>query len=364
MNGFHRQTALELTKRGHEVFVITPRQPGPIPQNVENKNLHEFYYDWAGARNGAELSSLKITRPKDLYYMCSAILGGMRTVLKIAKEEKPDYTLALWAVPAGLWAWVCKKIYNIPYMVWTLGSGIWVYGRKAATKPIIKMILRNADKLYSDGFVLGDETAELGGQSCGFLPTTRNIMKSQSHNVGTSYEDGKINFLFIGRYHINKGPDVLIEAINVLPDSFKKNCRFHIYGGGTMESQMKSMVKNYNLSDTVKIYGYADEKMCSALLTDANFLIIPSREDSIPVVLSDALQFHLPVIAAEVGDMTKLFQEYEIGYSFPKEDVNSLAEKIQKAVEHEKTDFKHGIDEVLKIFDLSRAVDALLEDIK
>ncbi|MBT6068521.1 glycosyltransferase [Candidatus Peregrinibacteria bacterium] len=362
LGSFQRDWVLQLIKHGIEVFVITPAQPGDDFDETE-ENLHIIRYEWAGSKKGAELSSLNIFNPKDLYFAFSIFWKGTWAVLKLAKKERPDFTFALWAVPCGFFAWICKKIYKTPYAVWTLGSDIWVYGRKFYTRPLLKTILKSADKLYSDGFLLGEETGKLGGQKCDFLPSTQKLTTQNLEKVELPYIDGKINFLFIGRYHHNKGPDVLLEAINILPKEIGEKCHFHMFGGGDLEPKLREQIQEYDLKN-VTLNGFVNTTECSALLRSAHFFIVPSREDSIPVILSDGLQCFLPVIAAQVGDMTKLLNDYKVGYSFPKEDVKMLAQCIQKAVKDDKQSFKPEIDRILNIFDISKAVDTLAADIQ
>ncbi|PIZ71114.1 hypothetical protein COY07_05570 [Candidatus Peregrinibacteria bacterium CG_4_10_14_0_2_um_filter_43_11] len=359
---FEKDFVMELIKKNVEVFVITPKQPGD-GFDEKHPKLHIIRYNWAGSKKGTELSSLNIFNPHDLWFAISIFWNGARAVLRLAKKEKPDFNFALWAVPAGFWVWICKKRFKVPYAVWTLGSDIWVYGRKFYTKPLIKMILRSADKLYSDGFLLGKETAKLGGQKCVFLPSTQKLTTEGIEKMQLPYKTEKINFLFIGRYHINKGPDVLLDAIALLPKEIGEKCHFHLFGGGDLEPLLFRKVKVLNLSN-ITINGFVNTTECSALLRHAHFLIIPSREDSIPVVLSDALQCHLPVIVAQVGDMKQLADEYGIGYSFPREDAKILAKYIQQAVNDDKENFRNKIDEVLKIFDLPGTVNHLITDIK
>jgi glycosyltransferase involved in cell wall biosynthesis len=53
------------------------------------------------------------------------------------------------------------------------------------------------------------------------------------------------------------------------------------------------------------------------LLTDAHFLLLPSRADCVPVAIAEANAFGVPVIATDVGGITSVVTSGVNGYSFP-----------------------------------------------
>ena len=66
-----------------------------------------------------------------------------------------------------------------------------------------------------------------------------------------------------------------------------------------------------------------------------DYLLIPSRIESIPVILSDAIQLGTPVIATEVGDMPAVFEEMAIGDTVPPLDPAAFADMLLECVGRE-----------------------------
>jgi glycosyltransferase involved in cell wall biosynthesis len=266
----------------------------------------------------------------------------------------------MWAVPSGLFAYIANKFFGIPYIIWVLGSDIWIYGRKKFTKFILRGILKNSLKLYADGEELRGETELISGKLCEFLPSSRILPQDNLPEI--TLNNNKINFLFIGRYHPHKGVDILIDAIHLLPKEISDRCHFHLYGGGQLEKFIKNKIREYELNN-VSIKGYVDMYELSALMRTAHFLIIPSRKDSIPVVFSDALQCGLPMIVSRVGDMGKLVEKYGIGFSFEKENQTELSQLIIKVISLKKEFFCDNIQKARRFFDVRKACITIINDI-
>ena len=352
---FARDFALELVGRGHEVTVITPRRNNNVSRDTQ---INIIAFKWLFGQN--KLASLRLSSFMDVVRICSVILFGQYNVLKFLKKEKVDFVVAMWAVPAGFWAYIANFFTKTPYGVWCLGSDIWIYGRNNKTKWIIRNILRRSRVAYADGEGLRTEIEKLSGKKCYFLPTSRNLDVTNTSAVDP-YNNGRKNFLFVGRYHSSKGADVLIDAINLIPNTLHGTLNFELYGNGEDRLVLENKVKEYGLTN-VSINGFADPNKLVSLMKYAHFVIIPSRFDSIPVVFSEALQCKVPMITSDVGDLKFLIENYKIGFVFEKENTAQLAELIVKASQQDRANFTDGLDRALEIFDVKKAANKLVTD--
>jgi glycosyltransferase involved in cell wall biosynthesis len=352
---FARDFVSILAQYGHEVVVLTQLRNGLIEDDKEYKTIR---YKWLGGNT--PLSVLKIWKPRDFVYTISFFYQGYKSLKSILAKENIDHIFALWAVPSGFLALLAKRKFNVNYSIWCLGSDIWFYGRNILTKGIVKKILKSSTYNYADGIGLCDEVTNLSRKYCCFLPTSRILNQPNELTVNVSE---KKEFVFIGRYHPNKGPDVLLKAISLLDSKIARQSIFHFYGGGEMENDMKKFVAENGLTNTF-IHGYIDITDIVTCLRQAHYLIIPSRYDSIPVIFSDSLQCQLPIIATDVGDTGDLIKKYNIGFVCEKENANELAKLIEKSFYIEKSEFIENINEALKIFDVKKTVQKLISDLK
>jgi glycosyltransferase involved in cell wall biosynthesis len=187
-------------------------------------------------------------------------------------------------------------------------------------------------------------------------------LKTVAKPPEASLPRGGTRFLFIGRYEYNKGPDILVEAMRLVLD---KGNRTHLYlfGVGSLEARLRERTKGYE--SYIHLGGYADPNTVIRYMTACDWLIIPSRIESIPLVFVDALQMHLPVIATEVGDMGALIRRFGIGQVVQSAAPNSLAVAMEKAVSISRADIVGAWDEALNVFDLGQSarkcIDALTD---
>lgn len=321
-----------------------------------DSGIEVIRFSWAGVNR--PLSTLRFS--KDLHLILSVILKGIWTSLKIMRTKKIDVILALWAIPSGLWALVPKWIYKTPYVVWCLGSDIWDYGSKPILSKMLRVILNQSSVLFADGFQLKDDVQTLSRKKCLFLPSSR-LMDVNTTAKAVLMPDKK-NYLFIGRYHYNKGPDILIEAIAKLDPVVRKQVYFHLFGGGPLESHLRKMIKEYDLIDVICLKGYIEQKEAAAYLKGCDALVIPSRIESIPVILSDAMQLECPVLVSDVGDLGKIVRMYKAGIIFPSNSSDKLAKAIEKSF-YEKDNYAEGRKEIIAMFDLSRTVETFTKTI-
>jgi len=341
-------------KRSQKVFVFTQSLDPDLYADDKDIKVVRFQ-DGRGVKT--PLSTLKLNL-KDLQIMLSVLWYGQKELLKLVRSEKIDICIAAWAVPAGFWSYLVKRKLGTPYVVWTLGSDIWDYGRKPITNRIVSKVLRKSDYVYADGFDLANETKKLSGRKCSFLPSSRILPQPgpQEHTMDLT----KTNFLYIGRYHKNKGIDILIDSIYLLPEEIKKNVRFHIFGKGSLHNSMKANLSDYHLDEIVYLNSYANESLAAKYFSLCDCLIIPSRIESIPVVLSDALQTSTPVIVTDVGDMGDLVRIKNAGIVVEPENPEQLRDAIVNFHVYGGEKYKDGVTQLSNIFDVSKSASKVL----
>jgi glycosyltransferase involved in cell wall biosynthesis len=346
LGGFVLDFCLKLSE-SHNVTVLTQKR---TEDYTIDKRINLITFPWSGDKQ--PLSDLKFYNPFHLLHILSLFRNARKALKNIATREKIDRCFALWAIPSGIPSRYLFQRNKIPYDIWCLGSDIWKHKENLFTSSLLHKILTDAQQVYGDGFKFCDEIAAFSGRDCKFMPSSRVIPKIE---VSEEVETRKI-FVFIGRYHLNKGPDVLMKAISKLPEEVMQGSVFRFYGLGNMKTELLEMAEEAKLKN-VEIHGVVDKNDIYGVIAGAHFVIIPSRIDSIPVILSDTLQCETPIIGADVGDLGDVIQKYKIGNIFTKENSDELSRKIEEAFYKAKADYTENIMEALKIFSIDNAVD-------
>src|SRR2546427_7650125 len=98
--GFALDFAQELAALGHRVTVLTSSR---TDTSVETIGAIEVV-GVPSSFQALAASYLQLSRPGDIAQIISLVFGGCRTLTRLHKEHRFDHVLALWAVPAGIWA--------------------------------------------------------------------------------------------------------------------------------------------------------------------------------------------------------------------------------------------------------------------
>ena len=88
-------------------------------------------------------------------------------------------------------------------------------------------------------------------------------------------------------------------------------------------------LKNISLSQPERISG--DENL-AILYSQSDIFICCSREDSGPIMVSEALMSGLPVVSFDVGAVNELIQNELAGSVIPNYDISAMADKILKLI--------------------------------
>jgi glycosyltransferase involved in cell wall biosynthesis len=211
-------------------------------------------------------------------------------------------------------------------------------------------VLQDAAFCFADGVELARKAAELAGYECEFVPSVRRLPAHTE--VRVALEPGVPHFLYIGRYEWNKGPDVLIEAMRLLLEG-GDTAYLHLFGVGSLEPVLQERIKGFE--HHILLGGYAEPNTVVAYMQACDWLVIPSRIESIPLVLGDALHMRLPVVASDVGDVGKLVRQYGIGVVVPPQAPAALAEAMRQAMHRDRTEFGQELEKAANEFDLAHS---------
>ena len=357
---FVRDFAVALANAGNSVHVLT-QDKGSGCQSPPS-NIEVSCYPWAGRRKA--LSQLKLFKPMDMYSAVSLTRNAYTALKHIHKKNQLDHVLAMWAVPAGLTARKLFLKHKVPYSVWCLGSDIWTYGRLPLLKTAVRRVIQRAKLCYADGIELGNEAEKLSGRPFTFLPSSRKLPVGKYDAAISGSPSPK--FLFVGRYTHVKGIDIMLDAF---ADFRKREGRgvLNLFGGGPLKSQIQQQVKALGLSGFAIVGDLADVETVVSFGKASDAFIIPSRNESIPVILSDAIQIGKPVIATDVGDMGKFVDQAKAGIVVPAENSAELSNAMSvlcNSLANNPDHFSKGIKQLASRFDIQASAKQFSESVR
>ncbi len=354
---FVRDFAAVLASLGQEVTVVTPDKiPG---EKQAPPGVSVCWFPWRGGHK--RLSDMKPYLPADALAMVSLFRQGARALDCLVETRGIEHVLAMWAVPGGILARGLRRRRGVPYTTWCLGSDITSYGRNPLFKSVVRRVLRDSDLLFADGLRLAEEAAALAGRPCAFLPSSRQPITAGQQCLDLQQEGTR--FLYVGRYAAVKGPDILLEAMARFARSGHKG-HLYLFGGGPLEARLRQRAAAPDLCDRVTVGAFVEDETIAAYLDACDCLVIPSRRESIPLVLTDALKRGKPVLVTDVGDMGLLLRQYPAGLVVPAEDPAAFAAGMCEMATGDRSRFAPHIAALAGQFDLERIAQEWLEQVQ
>lgn len=225
-----------------------------------------------------------------------------RRFREIVDQYQPDIVHAQGADVSGLLAVGC----GVPAVV-TI-HGVLGECAKLQTDPVV----RARDMLQ--GFLTERPTVRNAPDIISISPYIaryyRNEIKGRIHDVPNAVAPGFFSvrrkpergrILFAGRISRGKGVLELIRAIGRAPDSVHKL----VLAGGTpdtaYEDEVRREVQKLGLESRVNFAGLLDEASLLVEFALAEALVLPSYQETAPMVVQQAMAAGLPVIATNVG---------------------------------------------------------------
>jgi glycosyltransferase involved in cell wall biosynthesis len=244
--------------------------------------------------------------------------------------------------------------------VWCLGSDIHTWAKKPFFRGLTRRVLNDADLLYADGFALSRDVTALCGRPCEFLATTRVLVELAEEPPELAPD--KTHFLYVGRWEKVKGLDVLLDAWRLIAErGLAGKALLHVAGQGQgLERRLSEAARDANLKGSVRIVGWATEAQLAGLYRAVDCVVIPSRNESIPVVLSEALGADTPLIVTNVGDMGTIVKRYQLGYVVPPESPSTLADAIAAFLARPHVFDRSKLADARRLFDIDQSARTFL----
>lgn len=103
----------------------------------------------------------------------------------------------------------------------------------------------------------------------------------------------------VGRLETQKGFEDLLDAFSILHSSHP-TAFLAIVGGGTLKDVLEQKIKDFGLSDHVRLLGWRSD--VPQLLLASDIFALASHWEGLPIAVLEAMRAGLPVLATDVGD--------------------------------------------------------------
>jgi glycosyltransferase involved in cell wall biosynthesis len=147
------------------------------------------------------------------------------------------------------------------------------------------------------------------------------------------HEPERNAIIYVGVLNKRKNLRLVIEALHELK---KKDIMYHLHVVGwykenehDYEHIILELVKNYQLADQIKFYGWLKQPEMLEVFDCATTFVLPSLQETLPVSIAEAMALGKIVIASNVGAISEMFEDKASGYLFSKNDLNKLVSLLE-----------------------------------
>ncbi|MCX6046445.1 MAG: glycosyltransferase [Chloroflexi bacterium] len=167
--------------------------------------------------------------------------------------------------------------------------------------------------------------------------------------------------VFAGGGSVNKGPQVVLDAIPTLIDQIE-NLRIIVAGGG--EDRFLAQFRRYD--PVVQVLSRIDFADMRSLFANADLTLVASTwHENSPVVIYENFQVGTPCVGSNFGGIPELITEDKTGYLFPPGDGQGLAEKVlrhfQKPAEQRRQMRRECVKTARQRFNFTTYLDTLCQ---
>jgi glycosyltransferase involved in cell wall biosynthesis len=178
----------------------------------------------------------------------------------------------------------------------------------------------------------GEIRRDYGVSEAGVLPNvTGGLDVEIALRQGGAAETGGY-LLFVGRLRIRKGVEVLLEALREVA-ARHLGARLLIAGDGEHRAALERKAAELALGPATVFLGRCGASRVRGLLGGAAALVVPSIYEGMPLVILEAMEAGVPVVASRVSGIPEVVEEGVTGWLVPPEDPGALAAVLDRVLD-------------------------------
>jgi glycosyltransferase involved in cell wall biosynthesis len=372
-----RTSVAHLGRAGVDIQVLAPAYKGLKSHEIDGVKVNRFRYapanlEFLTHEEGAP--SKMANKPWLQLLAIPYIISGFFKCIGICRKWRPDVIHAHWPFPHAYIALGATKLFGIPLALNFHGAELLLIRKKKWVRPLLKFAIGQAQAVFANSSFTAGKIKALRNVEVEWSPYGTTLEGNcVGHNrhpeqgaAGTAAKDpgpnalpAKFKILFVGRHIERKGICYLIEAAKYLP---RERFEIRIVGVGDLTEKLKEQAAGLDASPnglSMTTSASSDvilsSKCCegsrpaeiifTGKLTpeelaneykSANVFTLPAIVDSkgdtegLGVVLIEAMELGLPVVASNVGGIPDVVVDGTSGILVPEKDPKALADAFMR----------------------------------
>jgi glycosyltransferase involved in cell wall biosynthesis len=299
--------ACTLREQGHQVVVLT-----------------SAFQQLCGSSNedGIEVVRIPVGRKEphraSLLQMARFVVGGCRTVRRIAERYSVDRVIAFFSIPSGVVAWWLNRRTRIPYVISLRGGDVpgtepglrffyWLFAS------LRRNVLKHAISVTAPAAGLKELSEKIDPIPVAIIP---NGVDTRVYRPERGRDMSEIVLLSVGRLHPQKSPIRVLEIVRAIRQDGGLPARAVVIGDGPERGRAEHYVHEHHLDKVVQFAGWLDRSEVALAYRSATFLIQLSSYEGMSNVILEALSSGLPVVTSRIPGNVDLVLDQQNGLLF------------------------------------------------
>lgn len=261
-----------------------------------------------GSAKNDEVEGMRVRNVAAINNRYALKVSMMPQLLKAASRMKPDIFHANDA-PSGVVGLARKHWKKTVFTVHGIGVGIseWPFPMRQGARLMQRIATRGADAVTTtDHFTaawLRKDRDEIY-----VIPPGVDTQRFQAGAFPSPpcYDSEKTNLLFAGRLTRVKGVDLLVDALRLIPSEDLEKLNVTIIGEGPLAPLVREAARDLKNVHWLRSIPHAD---IPPYFTNADFFVMPSRSEGLPISMLEAMSSGVPVIGSVVGGISSYFDD-------------------------------------------------------
>lgn len=212
-------------------------------------------------------------------------------------------------------------------------KGIW---RKYISQNLINIFYSKVDLVINQAKSMEEDLIGLYPSFKGKTTVIYNPINQNIEKFVSSFDFGSLKkesyLLCVGRLEEVKAFHYAIKAFSLIKTEFP-DLRLKILGQGSLEEELKDLVRKLNLQDRVDFEGFQKDTISYYL--GAKATLLTSLYEGFPNVLIESIALGTPIVAFNAPGGTKEIINDENGFLVDYQNIDDLVEKINLTLKKE-----------------------------
>ena len=319
-----------LRAAGHEVEVMTSAYKGSPDQTFAGIPVHRFRYFLRRWENLTHEETAPDRMRRSLLYRVMPlffVLGGMRAIRRLARRRQYDVIHVHWPLPLALLGWAAQRGGGPPIVTTFYGAELRLGFRR-----FLAWAARRSARVIAISSYTAAALRDIVNVPVEVIPYAASLPPAPPA-AHRSRASGDATVLFVGRLVERKGVTHLLDALLRLPAS-----RLVVVGDGPERPRLEARARESGIADRVEFRGRISDAELRRAYQAADAFVLPAVLDArgdtegLGVVLLEAMNYGVPVIASNIGGIVDIVVDQETGVLVPPADPQALATALHSVL--------------------------------